>query len=197
MTLDTEDFRRRLGAWRAPAPPTEEAPAAVASIVRDGPSGAELLFIERAERAGDPWSGHVAFPGGKREPGDGSLLQTAIRETEEEVGVRLGSATLVGRLEDVVARTSGYRVAQFVFTFAAPDVTLLTSAEVAATLWVPLERLARREGAGTIPFVRHGETVELSCLRIGARVLWGITYRMVMQMIDAASIAPLPGDRSR
>src|SRR5262245_42493121 len=77
--------------------------AAVAAIFRDRPSGAELFFILRAERSGDPWSGHVAFPGGRRDPRDKTLLETAIRETREEVGIELALDHLIGRLPDVPA----------------------------------------------------------------------------------------------
>ena len=55
--------------------------AAVAAILRQAPSGLEVLFIKRAERDGDPWSGHMAFPGGRREPHDSDLYSTALRET--------------------------------------------------------------------------------------------------------------------
>jgi 8-oxo-dGTP pyrophosphatase MutT (NUDIX family) len=185
--IDATELRRRF----VPAPRealTEEASAAVASVVRNGAAGLELLFIERAEREGDPWSGHLAFPGGKRETADESLLHTAVRETEEEVGLLLPHAALAGRLADVTARSSGYRVAQYVFTLDDPEVTLVTNAEVAATLWCPVDRLVRREGAGTIPYVRAGQAIALPCLRWDGYVLWGITYRMAMQLVAAASL---------
>src|SRR5688572_27389789 len=91
----------RLALWRQTV---DDDPAliwaAVAIIIAPDPDA--ILLIRRAERAGDPWSGHMALPGGRREPGDLDLLATAIRETSEEVGIRLGSEQLVGTLEDVV-----------------------------------------------------------------------------------------------
>ncbi len=183
--LDLAAFRLRLLA-RAPAPAQAEVSfAAVASILRDGVEGPELLFIKRAERAGDPWSGDLAFPGGKRDPGDSSLLATAIRETHEEVGITLTTAMLATRLEDVQARRSGQSVGQYVFTLDAPQVAVPASAEVAATIWVPVDRLARREGAGTYHFAGEGFRVDLPCLRFGDYVLWGMTYRMTMQLLEA------------
>jgi 8-oxo-dGTP pyrophosphatase MutT (NUDIX family) len=172
------------GARAGRAPPPERAQAAVATVLRQGGEGAETLLIKRAERSGDPWSGHVAFPGGKREPGE-SLLFTALRETEEEVGLRLAPSSLVARLDDIEARSSVYRVAHFVFAFedaAAPALTI--NAEVAATLWVPLARFARREGAGTFSYAYNGREAEMPCFRLGDYVLWGMTYRMVLNVLD-------------
>src|SRR6185503_4424279 len=68
--------------------------AAVALMLRVGPppDGAlEMLLVKRAEYAGDPWSGHIALPGGRREPGDVSLEDTAVRETQEEIDVDLSA----------------------------------------------------------------------------------------------------------
>jgi 8-oxo-dGTP pyrophosphatase MutT (NUDIX family) len=175
------DIRARLAAPRALAHAEDQAAAAVAAILRDGAEGAELLVIKRAEREGDPWSGHLAFPGGKREPSDASLLATSVRETREEIGLRLGDAAYVARLDDVFARTNGFRVAQFVFALDETEVALVPSPEVSETFWVPLARLARLEGAETM---KYG-ALELPSLRIASHVLWGMTYRMVMQLLEA------------
>ena len=80
-------------------------PAAVAVLLHDGTEGLEALFIHRAERAGDTWSGQIAFPGGRREPSDSDLRVTAIRETHEEIGVDLASAEPLGVLDDMYPRT--------------------------------------------------------------------------------------------
>jgi 8-oxo-dGTP pyrophosphatase MutT (NUDIX family) len=166
--------------------PGSEPAAAVATILREGPQGAEALFIQRAEREGDPWSGHLAFPGGKREPGDATLLATCVRETEEEVGLHLAPTSVLARLEDVRARTNGFRVAQFVFALDDPDAKLATNAEVASTLWVPLSRIEDDEGKETMEWNGGGRSIVLPCVRLGVHVLWGMTYRMVSQVIAAA-----------
>jgi len=183
-SFDLASVKERLAARPGRSEPIEQAQAAVSTVLRQGHEGAEALLIKRAERSGDPWSGHVAFPGGKREPGE-SLLCTALRETEEEVGLRLAPSTLVARLDDVEARGSGYRVAHFVLAFddaGAPCLTM--NAEVAATLWVPLARLARLEGAGTFAYAIDGRATELPCFRLGEYVLWGMTYRMVLNLLE-------------
>jgi 8-oxo-dGTP pyrophosphatase MutT (NUDIX family) len=183
------DVIRRL---RDPARPPRpcDAFAAVATILRPSPDGAELLFIVRAERADDPWSGHVAFPGGKREPTDESLVHTAVRETEEEVGLRLSPDACLAQLDVVAAAVSGASVAQLVFALEDADAVATTSAEVSATLWVPLAKLARleKEGAGTFEYVRAGKVLELPCFRLGPHVLWGLTYRMVLQLLRVVEV---------
>lgn len=176
--------------------------AAVAAILRerDPQVGAELFFIRRAEHPGDPWSGHIAFPGGRREPDDARLLDTAIRETREEVGLDLARAELLARLPDLPAmgraRRTNLVVAPFVFALGE-EQPVVPNAEVAETLWVPLARLLAGEGRGTFSYAYDGKLWELPCYRLellgagtaGTRetVLWGMTLRMLETMFEALS----------
>jgi 8-oxo-dGTP pyrophosphatase MutT (NUDIX family) len=168
--------------------------AGVAAILRQGTSdaGAELLFIRRSERDDDPWSGHIAFPGGRYENDDGTILTTAVRETREEVGIDLTGATLVARLPDVSAftrdKSESLIVSPFVFAMRPGFVWQHTpNSEVAEVLWIPFASLARGEGRGTFSWSWEGESLELPCIRLhpGGYVLWGLTYRMVETMLEA------------
>ena len=179
-----------LRSLRAHAPTEDIAGAAVATVLRRGPESPEVLLIERAEREGDPWSGHIAFPGGRRDPEDLSLFDTAVRETREEVGLALSPAKHLTRLEDVYARSNGYRVAQFVFALDDDGGALTTSDEVAGVLWTPLSFLVAPENAGTYHFERDGLSLDLPSVRLGSRVLWGMTYRMVQTLL--ASVEAIP-----
>ena len=78
----------------------DAAQAAVALIAVSSGADLELLIIRRAERLGDPWSGQMALPGGRRETVDSSLRETAMRETAEEIGVDLGREAMLGQLDD-------------------------------------------------------------------------------------------------
>lgn len=164
--------------------------AAVAAILREGPEGAELFFIVRAQSPRDPWSGHIAFPGGRKEIEDASLLATAIRETREEVGIDLGRGELLARLPDVPAfiRSKRGRLVVTPFVFAVrEEVTPTPNYEVAGTLWVPVAKLARGEGKGTYAFTWEEKPYELPCIRLdpGQHVLWGMTHRMLETMLEA------------
>jgi 8-oxo-dGTP pyrophosphatase MutT (NUDIX family) len=173
---------------------SEEPRAAVAAILRERPdasSGAELFFIRRAEQENDPWSGHVAFPGGRREPDDRSLLETAIRETKEEVGIELRISDLVARLPDVPAFTRSKKgrlvVAVFVFVLHRDVEVAADNAEVATTLWTPLALLKEGAGKATFELEYDGKKYDLPYiyLRPGEHRLWGMTYGMLMSLLDA------------
>lgn len=171
-------------------------PAAVAAVLReiDPVRGAELLFIRRAEHPDDPWSGHMAFPGGRRDPTDASSLDTAVRETREEVGIDLSAhGTLLTRLPDVPAMARGRRVGlvihPFVFALDRPDCSLVLNHEVAEALWVPVRALARGEGAGTLPYHHDGRTYDLPCIRFQGRTIWGLTYQILQHLLAAVRTA--------
>lgn len=167
--------------------------AAVAAILRElpGADGADLFFIRRAEQVGDPWSGHIAFPGGRRDAEDESLLATAIRETREEVGIELAVEHFLARLPDVpafVRSKSGKHLVVTPFVFALPaDVAVVPNNEVASTLWVPLASLARGEGKSSFTLDYEGTTYDLPCIHLepGQHRLWGMTYRMLETLLDA------------
>ena len=106
--ISTHTITQQLAQHQPVLSSTGDSHAAVALILdnaasRDDP---EIVFIERAQVLGDPWSGHIAFPGGRCEPGDQLPLDTAVRETEEEIGVDLSAGQLLGRLDDLTGRRS-------------------------------------------------------------------------------------------
>jgi 8-oxo-dGTP pyrophosphatase MutT (NUDIX family) len=146
----------------------------------------DILFIKRAEMEGDPWSGQMAFPGGRREPQDAGLLETARRETWEEIGVDLPAETMLGVLDDLAPMTPTLPpilVRPFVFgVVERPAVTLST--EVALHLWTPLGDLPSQAGEAEIS-IRDRHLVMPSYL-IGPHVVWGMTQRIVKHLLDLA-----------
>jgi 8-oxo-dGTP pyrophosphatase MutT (NUDIX family) len=172
----------------APAPKLGERYASVAIVLRDSPRGIETLLIRRATVDGDPWAGHMAFPGGRREPGDPDLLFTAKRETREEVGLDLDSeASYLGRLDVVPAiakgRLVGLSIAPFVFhLIGAPALT--PNREVVEAVWAPLGELAQEQNATVVRYGVEGNTIELPAWDFEGRVVWGLTYRMLQALLE-------------
>jgi 8-oxo-dGTP pyrophosphatase MutT (NUDIX family) len=166
------------------APHAPQKRAAVAAIVRElGTVGPEVLLIRRAEHPADPWSGHMALPGGREEPHDGDLLNTAIRETREEVALDLReSARFLGRLDELPAvargRRTGLTIAPFVFELTR-EVAIVPNYEVSEVVWAPLGPLFRGELATTFSYELAGQKLELPAHDIDGRIVWGLTYRML------------------
>jgi 8-oxo-dGTP pyrophosphatase MutT (NUDIX family) len=195
------DLPSVIARLRGPADPhiaDDDGPrAAVAAVLRRGArdaEDAELLFIRRADREGDPWSGHMAFPGGRRDPGDRSLLETALRETREEVGLDLSRAgSVIVRLPDVQAyargRPANLHVAAYVFAIEGPH-TLAPNEEVAEALWMPLGPIVRGEGAKPFDYRHEGITYKLPSLDMNGRIVWGLTYRMLEALTEKLHRVP-------
>lgn len=146
----------------------------------------DLLLIGRAEHPGDPWSGHIAFPGGRVEPDDPSPLAAAIRETAEEVGLVLSPDECVGQLDDLptVGGRPGMVIRPFVFQLARSKPALAPNREVASVHWRPFGSLLSDEGRGTMTWSRGPTSVVLPCVDFDGKRLWGLTLRMVDDLLD-------------
>lgn len=176
----------RALAGRTPQPAERDEPfkeAAVALIIRPRTDDdAELLLIRRALRAGDPWSGQIGLPGGRFEPADASLEETALRETFEEVGLDLrAEGRVLGMLDEIRPRTPVLPpiiVRPYVVVVErTPDLVL--SDEVAEVRWVRVSELF-------VPGARVSTTVSVRDLRLrvdafqhGDFTIWGMTERIL------------------
>jgi len=173
--------------------------AAIALVLRPGAGPAEaadpeLLMIKRAEAEGDPWSGHIACPGGRMEPGDHDLEQTAIRETWEETGVDLArDGRVLGALDDISPRTPTLPpiIVRPYVAVVKPELEIVQSSEVAEAFWVPLAALRERAAWGTamVPIRGAGER-QVSAFRHGAYTVWGLTERVLRQFLEYLDGAP-------
>lgn len=170
--------------------------SAVAMIlqVRDGEL--HILMIKRAEREGDPWSGHMAFPGGRMDKIDANGFAVALRETEEEVGLALGAEDeCIGRLSDLNARphkgTFGMAVTPFVFRLAR-EVEFVPNYEVAEVVWIPLEFLLEPENRQQMVWEYKGMEIPMPCYMYGNRRIWGLSLMMLDELMDL-----IEGDDSR
>jgi len=162
--------------------------AAIALVLRPSADGEpELLMIKRAEAERDPWSGHIACPGGRMDPGDRNLEQTAIRETWEETGIDLArDGIILGTLDDISPRTPSLPpliIRPFVAA-VKPEITIVESIEVAEAFWVPLAAIRATEawGTGLVPIRGTGER-EVDVFRHGDYTVWGLTHRALTQFL--------------
>lgn len=157
-------------------------------IIKQGNGrGIDVLFIRRTEHDDDPWSGNLAFPGGKIDEKDRGPLEAAIRETQEEIGVDLDMADMMGQLDDIAGAYLPVTVSCYVFLLSEYEPEMILNEEVRETFWFPLKELGNpeRHHKARVDWhdaVRHVPGIDL----LGKRgpVLWGITYRLVMQFLE-------------
>ena len=154
----------------------------------------ELLLIQRAEQEGDPWSGHMALPGGRREPQDGDLLSTALRETEEEVGIIVPDTLILGALDEL-RPTSRHRfrltIAPYVAAVPVETAPVPSPAEVETAVWMPLPHLANDEAVDEVLIELEGESFSLPALNYQEYVIWGLTHRILTDFMAVAREAGL------
>lgn len=189
--VDHPTFRRlshALATRPAILAPDDGAPrrAAVAIVLRRTEGDVvELLLIKRSEREDDPWSGHVALPGGRRDPSDATLQDTAIRETREETGVDLTRDGIVlGMLDELRPRTPTLPpiiVTPFV-AIVRHDVTIETSDEVALAFWVALASLEDPSVTVESEVSARGATWRVPSYLLGGHVVWGMTERILRNL---------------
>ncbi|MEQ1567016.1 MAG: CoA pyrophosphatase [Myxococcota bacterium] len=175
------DLRRVL----RQAPQEQVATRGYAAVAAIFDPNLDLLLIRRAHRPGDPWSEHLAFPGGRVEPDDPSPLQAAIRETAEEVGLDLSDAEPLGQLDDklAVGGKPGLVIRPFVFSTPRVRPALRPNEEVADTFWRPLPTLLSGEGRARMTWRRGEHELELPCVEFDGQRLWGLTLAMIDDLL--------------
>jgi 8-oxo-dGTP pyrophosphatase MutT (NUDIX family) len=171
--------------------------AVVAAILREADHGAELLLIRRAQDERDPWSGHMALPGGHRSAEDADLIHTAVRETAEEVGLDLTrDGEFLGGLSHVQAIARGRRrdlqIIPLVFALSGPVTTSPDPREVDEVVWARLSLLSSGAARTTFDYEHDGARHALPAYDVEGRVVWGLTFRIVQDLLSVLEAAP-PG----
>ncbi|MGH3147156.1 MAG: NUDIX hydrolase [Rubrobacter sp.] len=182
MEGSLKEIAAALAASDTPGSIEEPAPAqtraAVALLLRERARGLEIFVIKRAEKAEDPWSGHMALPGGREEPGDESAYDTARRETLEEVGMDLADGELLGHLDDMGPRRSGGQIVVSTVVVALDsEPRFLDSREVEEAFWVPVGELVDEpveilDFPGEWPAYTYRDRY----------VIWGLTHRILTRL---------------
>ena len=168
--------------------------ASVALVLRDGIEGVEFLLIQRAKHANDPWSGQMAFPGGKIDAQDSCSKHAAMRETSEEVGIALQGDDCIGQLDDILGfkinGTHAVHITPYVFKLHTP-VEIQVNHEVAEAVWVPMRWLSEPDKSHEF-YSPHNGTLRMPAVKINLQkdqILWGLTLRILANfhsVIDSA-----------
>ena len=192
MSFDLETLRRQLRS-RKTSPKQRGGDnqdvgrrAAVAAILRPVQGDTEVLLIRRAERPGDPWSGHMALPGGHHDPGDVDLRATAVRETLEEVGLDLRGHDYLGQLDELAAtargKLVGMTITPHVFALSSELPVLRPNHEVAELVWGSLGRMFRGEVDAMKELSYGGELRRLPAFDVEGHLVWGMKHSMLRSL---------------
>jgi 8-oxo-dGTP pyrophosphatase MutT (NUDIX family) len=186
ISMSLDEIRRRLASYRPQRVNASDAAAraAVALVLRPAREDLELLVIERAARAGDPWSGHMALPGGRRHAADPDIIHTAARETAEEVGIDVREdGELLGALDELHAiarrRPVDLVISPLVWALQRPLEPTLNRREVAAALWVPLSFLRSAAARGVYRRSLEGDDNTYPAFQYQGYTIWGLTHRIL------------------
>lgn len=183
MARTIAEVEARLAAsspWFDPNPAKME--AAVALVLREVEGDVEALFIRRAEHDGDPWSGDLAFPGGRIDPTDADGRAAAVRETMEELALDLSVGRPIGRISDVLGHAESIRVSAYVYAIEG-DPPLRPNYEIREAFWSPLSHSDDPARQEMRDFTYMDHTSSMPTIRLmddsRAPVLWGITYKFM------------------
>jgi len=174
--------------------------AAVVLILDPLRKEVSLLLVRRAVRESDPWSGQMALPGGYMTDHDSSVLDTAIRETQEEVGINLIDHELLGRINDVRSARRDLVIIPFVALLKTKVVLVLRKDEVAEADWIPINDLARSSVIKRRIKTSKGE-LEVDAMQYRDEIIWGLTLRMINDFLtrlnDRIEIPPQESESSK
>ena len=197
MTLDLAAIRTALTAQSVEVPPLQPGQnrAAVAVMLAGRDGALRMCFIRRAKQKNDPWSGHMAYPGGRADPEDGSMRATAERETHEEVGLVLQPDQFVAPLAELPVRLAGrvigMTLSSFVYYLGPEPDLLQPNEEVAGAFWVDLAYLWDPANATHYRLQREDGDMVFPAIRFQDTVIWGLTFRLLTQFSSSVN-HPLP-----
>lgn len=163
--------------------------ASVAILQWNSESISKVLILQRASSPNDPWSGHLALPGGRFEPQDADLLATAIRETEEECGIHLTRDQLVAELPWATAGRAVDRnivVAPWLFCVDTEPMIKLDPVEMSQYFWLDVKEFSQIERHAH--FRPKGLEMDMPCYFLENQPLWGFTYGVLCKLFQVATL---------
>jgi len=190
--LDLAGLRTALAQRQAPPAEGSGLRRAAVLVPLTGGAAEPGVILVRRSAALPVHGGQMAFPGGTWEPSDGDLLATALREAEEEIGLRRADAEVLGVLSDTVTATSRFCIRPFVAWVRPGTLFSRDPAEVEAILPVPLALLQEPANFREERWEREGQIVPVYFYQAGAEVIWGATARILRELLGLLS-AQAPG----
>lgn len=191
MPLTLDHLKSRLSLVdRCAAAPEGLLPAGVLAPVFEAEGELRMLFTQRTMHLKDH-QGQISFPGGVRDAGDRDLLATALRETEEEIGLAPEQVEILGDLRPVNT-TTGYFIHPFVALIPHPYDFRLNHHEVKRLFFFPVAAFAQPERWSAGPYTCRGRTFQVFCWKNQDTVIWGATARMVLDLLHRLGIHPVP-----
>ncbi len=142
-----------------------------------------LLFIQRTERVKEH-KGQISFPGGAYEKADGQLLNTALREAEEEIGLALGDVEVLGGLDDMLTVATNYIISPFIGVIPYPYQFKLDNWETEELIEVPITALLDKNCFSESKTITNGHEIEVYFYKYGDKVIWGATARILKQLME-------------
>ncbi len=150
------------------------ADAAVALLLKPMNRDFKILLVKRIENPSDPWSGQMAFPGGKRDPKDRNIKQTVIRETLEETNIDVTRCCrFLGVLENIRSTVRPELLVTPFIILLEDEPTIMLNTELEEYFWVSVRKLQKTRGTTRLPFG------EVPAYLIDSHVIWGLTYRII------------------
>jgi 8-oxo-dGTP pyrophosphatase MutT (NUDIX family) len=145
-----------------------------------------LVFIRRSIRV-PTHKGQIAFPGGARHKTDKTLLDTALRETHEEIGVKPEDVAVLGELDDQVTTTSNFILTPFIGVIPWPYEFTLCKAEVERLIFVPLDALRDKKSRKPEMETLNGQEYPSYAYYYHGKRIWGATARVINMFLEAIS----------
>lgn len=197
--LNLDEIKIRLSNHRThPSRDVFEKRASVSLVFRnDFDNGPQILFIKRVINPLDPWSGHMAFPGGHIDLGE-SPLEAAIRETKEELSINLLHSNFLGNLDDFQVHFKGHPINfiihPHVFFMRGEREELIRpdQNEVDQWFWIDLDFFNRQENMNFVPYKLGENQIELPCFAYSSGPIWGISYLILMDLFKKLEGLKLP-----
>lgn len=178
-----DEISQHLAAFPAqPLEPESLRPAAVLVPLYLRDDEPWTLFTRRTAHL-KKHAGEISFPGGGAEPQDRDLWQTALRESEEEMGIAAGDVTCLGQLDDFIS-VYGYLVTPYVGSFPDPYPYRIDPGEIAEVIELPLSRLRDPLIYRQEDWQHQGRTVPVDFFRLEGHTIWGLTAAILKQLLD-------------